>query len=157
MSTSPKSCKHLQSPGAKEPQGQLISRESSVSIALWCVHGGIHKNRGGTKGLMYAGMLRLSQGILMDGSPKSNINSYGKLTTFQRPSAGHVFLMLDFGYATRGLKIVEKLTLKTYSKHLQENPRIAPFFHHFFFTWMFWKSGSWNTSFLSLVFLPGAE
>ena len=57
-----------------------------------------------------------------------------------RPSAGYVFLWLDFGYATRGLKIVEKLTLKTYSKHLQENPRMAPFFHHFFCTWMFWKS-----------------
>ena len=42
------------------PQGQLISRESSVSIAFWCVHGGIHKSRGGTKELM---------------------TSYGKLTT----------------------------------------------------------------------------
>ena len=75
-----------------------------MSIAFWCVRGGIHKSRGGTKGLMYAGMPRLSQGILMDGSPKSNINSYGKLTTFQRPSAGYVFLRLDLGCATRGLK-----------------------------------------------------
>jgi len=54
-------------------------------------------------------------------------------------------------------RVVEKLTWKTYSKHLQENPRMAPFFTSLFLhldvleKWLL-------EHFLPIVgFLPGAE